>query len=107
MICIWAFLLYILGSASGVSLFSYLKNDGEREERKASIVCGNIIQLQENEYIEDESEMKLLCECILPWCYPNMYLVLKEKDVVHSTQSYDKLMGLFLKKKKLKFKEKN
>ena len=34
------------------------------------------------------------------------YLVLKEKDVVHSTESYDKFMGLFLKKKKLKFKEK-
>ena len=45
---------------------------GEREERKASIVCGNIMQLQENGCTEEESEMKLSCECILPWCYPNM-----------------------------------
>ena len=49
-----------------------LKMMGEREERKASIVCGNIMQLQENGCTEEESEMKLSCECILPWCYPNM-----------------------------------
>lgn len=105
-ICIWAFLLYILGSASGVSLFSYLKNDGEREERKASIVRGNIIQLQENGYTEDESEMKLLCECILPWCYPNIVPSSQREGCCAFYWKLWQFHGALPEKKKLKFKEK-
>ena len=71
----------------------------EKEKKERHRLYVGTSYSYKSEYIEDESEMKLLCECILPWCYPNMYLVLKEKDVVHSTESYDKFMGLFLKKK--------